>query len=51
MLIKLFFFIICVILIITVCVFFHIFLKEYLNDVTNYDKKLYNKLISIKPLQ
>ena len=48
------FFIVCAILIITVCVFFHIFhifLKEYLNDVTNYDKKLYKKLISIKPLQ
>ena len=44
-----FFFIICAIFIITICVFFHLFLKEYLNDLTTYDKKSYNKLVNIKP--
>ena len=49
MLIKLCFFIICVIFIISICVFFHLFLKEYLNDLATYVKKLYNKLVNIKP--
>jgi len=37
----------CIITFVLVCVFFHIFLKEYLNDVIKYDSRLYNKLESI----
>jgi len=48
MLLKLCFCIICIIIIVVVCVFFHIFLKEYLNDIIKYDSRLYNKLLSVK---
>jgi len=47
MLVKICFYIICIIIISVACTFFHIFLKEYLNDVVNYDSRLYKKLLDI----